>query len=48
VRIGARSFIGANALIASDTADGAVHVIEPTQAVGMDSMRFLKLLRHDV
>jgi len=48
VKIGARSFIGANALIASDTAEGAVHVIEPTQAIGMDSMRFLKLLRHDI
>ncbi len=48
VKIGARSFIGANALIASDTAEGAVHVIEPTQAVGMDSVRFLKLLRHDI
>jgi sugar O-acyltransferase (sialic acid O-acetyltransferase NeuD family) len=48
VKIGARSFIGANALIASDTAEDAVHVIEPTQAIGIDSMRFLKLLRHDI
>jgi sugar O-acyltransferase (sialic acid O-acetyltransferase NeuD family) len=48
VKIGARSFIGANALIASDTAEGAVHVIEPTPAVGMDSLRFLKLLRHGI
>jgi serine acetyltransferase len=48
VKVGARSFIGANALIAADTAEGSVHVIEPTPAVGMDSMRFVRLLRHDI
>ncbi|MCK1393560.1 acetyltransferase [Bradyrhizobium sp. 1] len=48
IKLGARSFIGANALIASDTAEGAVHVVEPTPAMGIDSKRFVKLLRHDI
>jgi sugar O-acyltransferase (sialic acid O-acetyltransferase NeuD family) len=48
IKLGARCFIGANALIASDTAEGAVHVVEPTPAMGIDSKRFVKLLRHDI
>jgi sugar O-acyltransferase (sialic acid O-acetyltransferase NeuD family) len=48
IKLGARCFIGANALIASDTAEGAVHVVEPTPALGIDSKRFVKLLRHDI
>lgn len=48
VKLGARSFIGANALIASDTAEDAVHIVEPTKAIGIDSLRFLKILRHGV
>jgi sugar O-acyltransferase (sialic acid O-acetyltransferase NeuD family) len=48
IKLGPRSFIGANALIASDTSEGAVHVVEPTPSTGIDSMRFLKLLRHGI
>jgi UDP-3-O-[3-hydroxymyristoyl] glucosamine N-acyltransferase len=48
IKIGRRSFIGANALIASDTGEGSVHVAQPTIALEMDSLRFLRLLRHDV
>jgi sugar O-acyltransferase (sialic acid O-acetyltransferase NeuD family) len=48
VKVGPQSFIGANALIAKDTAERAVHVVEPTVALEIDSLRFLKLLRHEV
>src|SRR5437588_10160199 len=48
VKIGSRSFIGANALSANDTAENAVHIVESTKAIGIDSLRFLKILRHDV
>jgi sugar O-acyltransferase (sialic acid O-acetyltransferase NeuD family) len=48
IKVGARSFIGANALITSNTAERSVHVVEPTAAIEIDSMRFVKLLRHDI
>lgn len=48
IKVGPSSFIGANALIAADTAERSVHVVEPTGALEMDSLRFLRLLRHDV
>jgi sugar O-acyltransferase (sialic acid O-acetyltransferase NeuD family) len=48
VKVGPQSFIGANALIGRDTKERAVHVVEPTAALDIDSWRFLKLLRHDV
>jgi sugar O-acyltransferase (sialic acid O-acetyltransferase NeuD family) len=48
IKIAPRSFIGANALITSDTAEGAVHVVEQTAALGMDSLRFMMLLRQKV
>jgi len=46
VRIGRQSFIGANALITQDTDERAVHVVEPTPAAGIDSMRFVRLLKN--
>ncbi|MGY8684174.1 acetyltransferase [Bradyrhizobium sp. UFLA05-153] len=46
VRVGRQSFIGANALITQDTAERAVHVVEATPAAGIDSMRFIKLLKN--
>lgn len=48
LKVGVQSFVGANALIGKDTAERSVHVIAPTPAIDMDSLRFLKLLRHDV
>jgi len=48
VKVGSESFIGANALIANDTAVSAVHIVEPSKAIGIDSLRFLKILRHEV
>lgn len=48
VKVGKRCFIGANALIADDTQDGAVHVVQPTPAIGIDSSRFVKLIRHPI
>jgi sugar O-acyltransferase (sialic acid O-acetyltransferase NeuD family) len=48
VRVGRQSFIGANALIGRDTNDLAVHVVEPTPALEIDSVRFVTLLRHPI
>jgi sugar O-acyltransferase (sialic acid O-acetyltransferase NeuD family) len=45
VKVGALSFIGANALITRDTAERAVHVVEATPAAGIDSLRFVRLLK---
>lgn len=46
VRIGRQSFIGANALITQDTDERAVHVVEATPAAGIDSLRFVRLLKN--
>jgi sugar O-acyltransferase (sialic acid O-acetyltransferase NeuD family) len=46
VRVGRQSFIGANALITKDTKERAVHVVEPTPEAGIDSLRFIRLLKH--
>lgn len=46
IRIGRQSFIGANALIAQDTGESAVHVVAPTPAAGIDSLRFVRLLKN--
>lgn len=46
VRVGPLSFIGANALITKDTAEQSVHVVEPTPSAGMDSLRFVRLLKN--
>lgn len=48
VTVGAYSFIGANALISSNTSERAVHVVEPTPAAEIDSMRFMRLMRTSV
>jgi len=48
VKLGKRCFVGANALIASDTNEGAVHVVEPTPPLGIDSRRFAKMIRHPI
>jgi sugar O-acyltransferase (sialic acid O-acetyltransferase NeuD family) len=45
VRIGRQSFIGANALITQNTEEHAVHVVEATPAAGIDSLRFVRLLK---
>ena len=45
VRVGARSYIGPNALITADTSEGAVHLVEATPPVGgVDSSRIMQLL----
>jgi acetyltransferase-like isoleucine patch superfamily enzyme len=46
VQIGRQSFIGANALITQNTTERAVHVIEATPAAGLDSLRFVRLLKN--
>lgn len=46
VHVGRQSFIGANALITSNTEARAVHVVESTPAAGLDSLRFTRLLKH--
>jgi sugar O-acyltransferase (sialic acid O-acetyltransferase NeuD family) len=46
VHIARQSFIGANALIAQDTGERAVHVVEATPAAGIDSLRFVRLLKN--
>jgi sugar O-acyltransferase (sialic acid O-acetyltransferase NeuD family) len=46
VHVGAQSFIGANALITQDTKERAVHVVEATPSAGLDSLRFIRLLKH--
>jgi sugar O-acyltransferase (sialic acid O-acetyltransferase NeuD family) len=46
VQVARQSFIGANALITQDTADRAVHVVEATPAAGIDSLRFVHLLKN--
>jgi sugar O-acyltransferase (sialic acid O-acetyltransferase NeuD family) len=46
VYVARQSFIGANALITQDTAERAVHVVEATPAVGIDSLRFVRLLKN--
>jgi sugar O-acyltransferase (sialic acid O-acetyltransferase NeuD family) len=46
VHIARQSFIGANALITQDTAERAVHVVEPTPSAGIDSLRFVRLLKN--
>jgi acetyltransferase-like isoleucine patch superfamily enzyme len=48
VEVGTQTFVGANALIGKSTAERSVHVVEPTPALEMDSLRFIRLLRHDV
>ncbi|QOZ27287.1 acetyltransferase [Bradyrhizobium sp. CCBAU 51753] len=45
VHVGRQSFIGANALITQDTAERAVHIVEATPAAGLDSLRFVRLLK---
>jgi sugar O-acyltransferase (sialic acid O-acetyltransferase NeuD family) len=45
VHIGRQSFIGANALITQNTEEHAVHVVEATPAAGIDSLRFVRLLK---
>ncbi len=44
-RVARLSFIGANALITKDTEECSVHVIEHTPPLGMDSLRFVRLIR---
>ncbi|MEI9924748.1 MAG: acetyltransferase [Bradyrhizobium sp.] len=46
VHVGRQSFIGANALITQDTKERAVHVVEGTPAAGIDSLRFVRLLKN--
>jgi sugar O-acyltransferase (sialic acid O-acetyltransferase NeuD family) len=46
VHVGRQSFIGANALITQNTAERAVHVVEATPAAGIDSLRFVRLLKN--
>jgi sugar O-acyltransferase (sialic acid O-acetyltransferase NeuD family) len=46
VRIARQSFIGANALITQDTEERSVHVVEATPAAGIDSLRFVRLLKN--
>jgi sugar O-acyltransferase (sialic acid O-acetyltransferase NeuD family) len=46
VHIAQQSFIGANALITQDTGERAVHVVEATPAAGIDSLRFVRLLKN--
>jgi sugar O-acyltransferase (sialic acid O-acetyltransferase NeuD family) len=46
VHVARQSFIGANALITQDTAERAVHVVEATPAAGIDSLRFVRLLKN--
>jgi sugar O-acyltransferase (sialic acid O-acetyltransferase NeuD family) len=48
VRVGRQSFIGANALIGQNTKELAVHVVEPTPALEIDSVRFVTLLKHPI
>jgi sugar O-acyltransferase (sialic acid O-acetyltransferase NeuD family) len=45
VHVGRQSFIGANALITQNTEERAVHVVEATLAAGIDSLRFVRLLK---
>lgn len=46
VRVARQSFIGANALITQDTKEGEVNIVEATPAAGIDSLRFIRLLKH--
>jgi sugar O-acyltransferase (sialic acid O-acetyltransferase NeuD family) len=46
VHVARQSFIGANALIAQNTVECAVHVVEATPAAGIDSLRFVRLLKN--
>jgi sugar O-acyltransferase (sialic acid O-acetyltransferase NeuD family) len=46
VHVARQSFIGANALITGNTQERAVHVVEATPAAGIDSMRFIRLLKN--
>jgi sugar O-acyltransferase (sialic acid O-acetyltransferase NeuD family) len=46
VRVAPLSFIGANALISQHTKERSVHVVEPTPAAEIDSLRFIRLIRH--
>jgi acetyltransferase-like isoleucine patch superfamily enzyme len=48
VKLGPQSFIGANVLVAKDTAERSVYIAEPAAALDIDSLRFLKLLRYDI
>ena len=45
VHVATQSFIGANALITQNTRERAVHVVEATPAAGIDSLRFVRLLK---
>ena len=45
VHVGRQSFIGANALVTQNTDECAVHVVEATPAAGIDSLRFVRLLK---
>jgi sugar O-acyltransferase (sialic acid O-acetyltransferase NeuD family) len=45
VHVARQSFIGANALITQNTGERAVHVVEATPAAGIDSLRFVRLLK---
>jgi sugar O-acyltransferase (sialic acid O-acetyltransferase NeuD family) len=45
VHIARQCFIGANALITQDTHERAVHVVDATLAAGIDSLRFVRLLK---
>lgn len=46
VTVGARSYVGANALITKDTAPDSVYIDKGSQQlVGMDSLRFLEMVR---
>jgi acetyltransferase-like isoleucine patch superfamily enzyme len=45
VKVGRQSFIGANALINQNTKDQSVHVVQPTPAAEIDSLRFIRLIR---
>jgi sugar O-acyltransferase (sialic acid O-acetyltransferase NeuD family) len=45
VHVAPQSFIGANALISQNTSERAVHIVEPTPAAEIDSLRFMRLIR---
>ena len=44
LNVARRNFIGANALITKDTEEDAVHVVEGTPALGINSRRFMKAI----
>jgi sugar O-acyltransferase (sialic acid O-acetyltransferase NeuD family) len=44
IRLGQRTFVGANALVASDTAENSVHVAPMPEGVDLDSTAFMRVM----